>query len=508
MLVLIMSISVFFLICLLKFSHSHQKPNFVVFLTDDQDVMLGGLVPLSKTKELIADNGAEFLNMFVSSPLCCPSRASILTGLYSHNHGVVNNSLNGNCNSQSWQQTFEKQTVVTYLRNAGYVSFYGGKYLNQYGAECSGGVKHIPPGWDEWAALVGNSVYYNYTLSVNGQKEVHGDVADKDYLTNVIANKAVEFLSRQNGSKPFFLMLSPPAPHAPFTPVPWYKSKYQNISAPETPNFNIPGGHTKHWLLRQPPSPLPKNVLLSIDEVTRNRWRTLLSVDDAIQRIFEALTKQNFLKNTFIFFTSDNGFHLGQFSLPWDKRQPYETDIRVPLSVRGPGIKPGLVINKPVLNVDIMPTILDLADIKNVKRMDGISFLPLLTSPEKNIAWRTEFIVEHQGEASTQPIPGCPQYKEGEVHTCDIDCICEDSVNNTYICLRTFSTDDNSIHCLFQDNESFVEIYNITADPFQLKNLYFRQNKESQKRKVDMLKMFKQINQILINTFEKYNCAT
>ncbi|KFM61964.1 N-acetylglucosamine-6-sulfatase, partial [Stegodyphus mimosarum] len=373
-----------------------QTPNFLIILTDDQDSELGGLIPMKQTRSVIGAEGAEINNMFVTTPLCCPSRASLLTGKYAHNHGVVNNSISGNCYSAQWQREHEPKTFATYFKRAGYTTYYAGKYLNQYGKKSVGGVKHVPPGWDHWMGLVGNSRYYDYSLSVNGHEEKHGSNPEKDYFTDLIMKRAIEFLSKQNGTIPFFMFLSPPAPHAPFTPAPHYRHEFSNVSAPRTPNFSFNPKKGKHWLLRQPPKSLSEDVIESIDETFRNRWRTLLSVDEGMLSIFKVLQYTKLLDNTFIFFTSDNGFHLGQFSLPWDKRQPYEFDIRVPLLIRGPGVKKGMAIQEPVLNIDLAPTFLELANISVPEDLDGKSFASLLLNTKSDVKLRSSFIIEHQ----------------------------------------------------------------------------------------------------------------
>ncbi|KAK5598528.1 hypothetical protein CRENBAI_008897 [Crenichthys baileyi] len=146
------------------------------------------MTPMKKTKELIGEAGATFVNAFTVTPLCCPSRSSMLTGQYPHNHEVRNNSLSGNCSSVKWQQGPEAEAFPIYLSKQKYQTFFAGKYLNQYGIKDAGDVGHVPPGWDQWNALVGNSQYYNYTLSVNGKAEQHGDSYEKDYLTDLIVS--------------------------------------------------------------------------------------------------------------------------------------------------------------------------------------------------------------------------------------------------------------------------------------------------------------------------------
>ena len=351
----------FLTLILVVHNNPNNPPNIVFVLTDDQDVEIGGMTPMEKTKKLIGDAGAIFQNAFVTSPLCCPSRSSILTGNYVHNNGALNNSVSGNCSSPEWQKNSESNAFVTVLKKHGYKTFFAGKYLNQYGYHKTGGVEHVPNGWDDWNGLVGNSVYYNYTLSANGKPEVHGDTYPEDYLTEVIGVKARNFLmAHSSADSPFFMMLSLPACHAPFTPADRYKNNFSDISAPRNGSFNQ-YSKNKHWLLRNVKHPMGSESMKVIDDVYRNRWRTLLSVDDLVEQILKLLDKMMQLDNTYVIFSSDNGYHLGQLSLPYDKRQMYEFDIRVPLMIRGPNIKPGQIRPELVLNIDFAPTFLDLA---------------------------------------------------------------------------------------------------------------------------------------------------
>uniref|UniRef100_A0A4W4HAF3 N-acetylglucosamine-6-sulfatase n=1 Tax=Electrophorus electricus TaxID=8005 RepID=A0A4W4HAF3_ELEEL len=369
--------------------------------------------PMKRTRALIGDAGVTFSSAYTVTPLCCPSRSSILSGRYVHNHMVHNNSLSGNCSSKAWQAGPETQAFPVYLSKQLYQTFYGGKYLNQYGASETGGVGHVPPGWDQWHALVGNSKYYNYTLSANGKAEIHGDNYEKDYLTDLI---------------------------------------------------------DKHWLLRQPVNPMLNSSIDYLDNAYRKRWQTLLSVDDMVEKLVNKLEDIKELNNTYIFFTSDNGYHTGQFSLPTDKRQLYEFDIRVPLLVRGPGIKPKQTLQDLVVNIDLSMTILDIAGVNiSALNMDGQSFLPQLTPSLRGGTSRSYFLVEYTGEGHVPEDPHCPRLGPG-LANCFPDCICQDSFNNTYACVRTLKG-DNLQYCEFADNESFVEMYNLTADPYQLENI-------------------------------------
>ncbi|KAK3101434.1 hypothetical protein FSP39_003556 [Pinctada imbricata] len=452
-----------------KLSH---KPNIVFILTDDQDVELSGQTPIEKTRKLIGEQGITFDYMYVSAPLCCPSRSSILTGKFVHNHLAVNNSLEGGCSNSHWQNTQEPSAFPVYLKQQGYKTMFAGKYLNQYGTPKAGGVGHIPPGWDWWTGLVGNSKYYHYSISDNGTKVSHGGNYKTDYFTDVIHRKGMSFLDEQTSdSGPFFMMLSTPACHGPFTPAPQYANEFANKEAPRDGSYNV-HAKDKHWLLQQTITPLPNDTVNMEDNVFRNRWRTLISVDDMVEDVMMTLQKKNLLNNTYVFFSSDNGFHLGQFSMPSDKRQLYEFDVRVPLMVRGPKVPSGIQSKVPVMNVDLAPTFIALTGQEPPPQMDGISLLPII---QPNIGpvphWERDVLIEHQGEYH-DTTPGCPKFLHQDMANCNNHCVCEDSRNNTYACMvnsnsQTFA---RTKYCQIYDDAKFEEYYDLVKDPYELVN--------------------------------------
>ncbi len=233
----LLAVAIFFFLAGGIQCQSSSKPNILLFMLDDVDSELGGDSPLAKTRGWIHDEGVTFLNAFVSTPVCCPSRASFLTGLYQHNHGVRNNSVAGDCSGDGWRGGRERETFAARLSEAGYATFYAGKYLNQYGTEEGGGMGHVPPGWDSFVGLKGNSVYYNYELSVDGEVEAHGEDPEVDYLTEVIGRKAQGFLDtyleeEEEERPPFLMFLSTPAAHAPFEPAQKYEEEYPDALAP------------------------------------------------------------------------------------------------------------------------------------------------------------------------------------------------------------------------------------------------------------------------------------
>ncbi|XP_076230933.1 N-acetylglucosamine-6-sulfatase [Calliopsis andreniformis] len=452
-----------FVNCLLS---SLSAVNIVLIVADDLDIFLDGMTPMRSTVDLIGKEGATFLNSFVASPICCPNRASILTGRYQHNHFVVNNSIAGGCNSINWQNLQEPNTFAAHLKQEmQYVTFYAGKYLNQYGNKAVGGSNHVPVGWDWWAGLIGNSKYYNYSLSINGTEKKFGSDPE-DYLTDVISNMATDFIKTINTNDHSFLMvLAPPAPHAPFTPALRHSDIYEDVKAKRTPNFNTLTQMDKHWLVKRGPSPLPDNILPKLDEIYRRRWETLLAVDELVLNVYETLNDHNLLDSTYIIFTSDNGYHIGQFSMPMDKRQPYETDIRVPLLIRGPGILPS-EISAPVSSVDLFTTILEIAGIQHPS--DGMSLL------RKTLPKDRTLLIEYRGEKSKNtPSSGCPTDSDPNVALCmkDMACKCQDAANNTFSCIRRVSPNYNNIFCVFEDNQHYIEAYNITTDNYQMENI-------------------------------------
>lgn len=441
-----------------------KKPNFVIILTDDQDDTLGGMSPMKNVQRFIGKEGVTFRNSYVTSPICCPSRASLLTGMYVHNHMTQNNSIEGGCYGSRWKQ-LENYTFANTLKQSGYSTFYAGKYLNQYGEKAAGGPEVVPPGWTEWHGLVGNSVYYDYVISNNGIP-TH---SDKDYLTDLIREMALSYIENQTESQPFLMVLAPPAPHQPFTPAPRHKGIYKNVTALRNPNFNVVA-EDKHWLLRMPPSPLPDTMLNELDEVYRSRWEALASVDEMVADVVGALETNSLLDNTYLIYTSDNGYHIGQFSQVYDKRQPYESDIKVPLVIKGPGIKKNVENHQPVLNIDIAPTVLELAGLEIPKNMDGRPINWTDASVEER-----NMLIEYYGEGSRETVDdNCPWVYDG-VHLAQChpkyDCKCQDSKNNTYACVRHIAERINMKYCVFADNEKFTEMYNLKTDPYELTNI-------------------------------------
>lgn len=272
----------------------------------------------------------------------------------------------------------------------------------------------------------------------------------------MLSEKLVKFLNEKH-EKPFFAYVAPPAPHEPFTPADRHKNTFADVTAPRTPNFNIPSGNLdKHWLISFSQK-ISDSLLPTLDLYYRHRWQSLLAVDEMIGQIVEALKRTDELDNTYIIYTSDNGYHIGQFAQPKDKRQPYETDIRVPLVVRGPNIGRKVMSEVPVALVDLVPTVKDLAGGITYGNEDGISIRKFMEFPNAiDKSFHRQLLIQYWGEGNLQSYsPECPWKREDRLAQCHLntDCHCTDSWNNTYACVRHFAYRTNRIYCEFKDNE-------------------------------------------------------
>lgn len=386
-----------------------KSPNIVFILTDDLNEEV--FSHIARVKTLITDQGTTFNHHFVSLSLCCPSRTATLRGQFAHNTGIFTNEpASGGGFQTVYSSGLENSTFATWLQGAGYRTALIGKYLNGY-PNTAPSKTYIPPGWTRWFSPNGGNPYseYNYSLNENGTTVSYGS-DPSDYLVDVISKKATTFITNTTTNfpnKPFFLYVAPYVPHGPATPPPRYANDFPNIQAPRTQSFNEADvGDKPSWVKNK--APLTAAQITKLDNLYRKRRQSIQAVADLVENVVNTLSATGQLDNTYIFFTSDNGFHQGQHRLNSGKNTAYEEDINVPLVVRGPGVPVGQVVDAITANVDYAPTFAAIAGTTPPAFVDGRSLLPFLTSTSPPSVWRKVLLLEHAGpsltEASDDPL--------------------------------------------------------------------------------------------------------
>lgn len=431
------------------------RPNIVVVMTDDQ--AFSELRAMTLTQEWISNQGAAFENFYVSYALCCPSRAAFLSGQYSHNNGVLGNeALAGKWGG--YQALRNKRNLLPmWLTRAGYRTAHIGKYLNQYGTGPWGtwnDPNSIPPGWTEWMAAPASNAYrmYDYRLNINGRMRSYGST-EADYQTDVYRRLATNFITRSAKAKRrFFLSVAPLAPHAersedgriPPRPAP----RHEGTDVPSfipSDSFNEDDVSDKpSWLQERPP--LNSSEVASLETLNEGRMRSLLAVDEMVKAIHDRLFTLGLLERTYIIFTSDNGYLFGEHRLT-GKNWHYQEATQVPLLIRGPGVVPGSEIDAMAANVDLAPTIAEMARVKPGLDQDGVSLMPLLRGETDSV--RNDLLFE-----------------SFESHSLLDDGTIELFGPGTHRGVRT------SRYSYIQYFDGSRELYDNQTDPFQLVNLY------------------------------------
>jgi N-acetylglucosamine-6-sulfatase len=361
---------------------SSQK-NVVFILTDDMTT--SELSAMPNVQALLAAQGTSFNEAYVSFPLCCPSRATMMSGQYMHNHGVRGNfPPNG-----SWLKfrSHESNDLPVWLQNDGYYNVHIGKYMNGYGT--LDGTLPVPQGWDEWYGKVSeDALYFNYQLiektgtGATPHITFYGD-QPSDYQTDVFTDRAVNFIDDKGvANQPFWLNLWFNSPHGPFDPAPRDLGRLSGTPLPKLPGFNEKDIKDKpKWFQKQARKRISKKQALLIDNERRRQEEQLISVDQAVGELVQSLKDKGILDDTYIIFSSDNGFFRGEHRIATGKYLPYDPASRVPLIIRGPGIPAGGTSSELVWNGDIPQTILQIASGSQDNSLDGRSFLPFAQNP-------------------------------------------------------------------------------------------------------------------------------
>ncbi|MBI5030467.1 MAG: sulfatase [Chloroflexi bacterium] len=353
-------------------------PNIVLILADDLDVRLNTLDYTPYIRNLLQYQGTTFDNALVPVSLCCPSRASLLRGQYVHNHQIYTNGPPDGGLQKALDLNLENSTIATVLQSAGYRTALMGKYLNGY--PISNALTYIPPGWNEFYSPSSDAAYFgfNYTMNMNGVLVPFGNAAD-DYMTDVLARIAVNFITRTASTgTPFFMYVGTYAPHGPSVPAPRHAGLFNNVDAPKGGSFNELDNSDKPPIIASLPLLTPTQIA-EIDDHYRNRLRSMQAVDEMIAALVATLQSTGTLSNTYFIFTSDNGYHMGQHRFPPGKYTNYEEDLRVPLIIRGPGVPISQTSTALVSTMDLMPTFAEIAQAPIPSYVDGRSLLGLLS---------------------------------------------------------------------------------------------------------------------------------
>jgi N-acetylglucosamine-6-sulfatase len=373
-------------------------PSLVLIVTDDLDVLTTADLP--RIGDLMASQGLSFTRAYVSQPLCAPSRASILTGEYPHNHGVVTNHLP--LGGFPVFRRHEDETIAVWLQRAGYRTSLVGKYMNDYPLHAGDG--YIPVGWDDWyghMSALEDGRYFDYWVNDNGNVARHG-AAQEDYSVDLEAAHAVDFIHESAGQlEPLFLYIAPEAPHVPADYVVRHGSEFRYALAPRVPSFNEADMSDKPAVFARVP-PLSDAEIDAADKLQRWRLRSMRAVEDMVGAVLQALSESGRLESSYVIFTSDNGLLMGQHRIVAGKGNSFEETIRVPLMIRGPGV-PGGEVDQPVLNVDLAPTLLELAGLPVPDSVDGRSLVPFLRGRPPT-SWRTDVLLDTPNNAGLRTL--------------------------------------------------------------------------------------------------------
>lgn len=421
-------------------AHAKGKPNIVFVLTDD---LATDLVPYMPTLRSLRAEGTTFADHFVTDSLCCPSRSTTFTGEFPHNSGVFTNTPPDGGYQGFDAHGDQRKTFATALRAAGYDTAMMGKYLNGYQPR-----NPVPPGWSEWDVAGDGYPEFGYALNENGRVVRYGH-RPSDYLTDVISRKGQGFIHRSaQAGHPFMLELATFAPHGPFTPAPRDADKFPGLKAPRGPAFNEADMSDKPAWIRDHRKLGPRQIK-KIDTSFRRRAQAVQAVDKMIGDIETALKANDADRDTYLVFASDNGFHMGEHRLMPGKMTAYDTDIHVPLVVKGPGVAAGRTSTALAQNTDLCPTFEALGGVPMPATVDGRSLVPFFSGDTVQDT-RDAVLVEHHGPDHAADDPDRPDRASGNPPS--------------YEAVRT----DHDVYVEYADGER--EYYDVRKDPNELDN--------------------------------------
>ncbi len=444
---------------------SSRHPDIVFILTDD---LSWNLITPEIAPHIVEleRRGETFDHYVVADSLCCPSRSTIFTGLYPHDTHVVTNLPPDGGYSKFRSEHLDTRTYAAALHDAGYRTSMLGKYLNGYGTK--NGDDHagqamtptgapVPPGWTDWH-VSNNTGYAEYDFLLNDNGTINRYTGDDDYGVDVINRDTQSFITA-NHDAPFVVEAATFAPHAPYTPATRNADDFPGLTEPRDPSFDAQNVDPPTWLGQRPPL-RPKQVD-TIDASYRKRAQAVESVDKLLADTEATLAEEHLTDDTYIVFSSDNGYHLGQHRLARGKQTAFDTDIRVPLIVAGPGVPHAATMHQVVQNTDLAPTIEQLAGVTGPAAVDGTSIEPLLHPRTTTPWWPTVALVEHQGgDSSTDP-----DFEGGGSNPTTYEAIRISAAH-----LPGFTGPVEATYVEYADPQHELEFYDLATDPYELTN--------------------------------------
>ncbi|ORX97372.1 Arylsulphatase [Basidiobolus meristosporus CBS 931.73] len=435
-----------------------KKPNFLIFLMDDQDLKMDSLNYMPRVQKYIASQGTTFKHHYISTAVCCPSRVSFWTGQFPHNHNVTDENPPHGGYPKFLSRQLDSNYLPFWLQQANYTNYYVGKFINGVDAKNPG----PPKGWAHFEPLVAPWIYQylNPTFSLNGAPfQAH----QGEYQTDVILNKTLNILDvLKSTDQPFLFTVSPVAPHDTvvmsseneypefYPPVPAERHKllFDDLKVPRKPNFNPEIQDKPSWLKTLPR--LNQTRVDDLDEHYRLRIRSLQAVDELVEKVILKLEKNGQLDNTYIIYTTDNGYHLGQHRLGAGKGTPYEEDVNIPFIIRGPGIAKGEISQAFTTHTHVPATILSLAGLDAPEHLDAPP-MPVLEAPSPSNDLTEAFNVEFWADAFFEDT-------------------WERFTSNSYKAVRIIGEGYNYYFSTWCTGEH--ELYDLLEDPYQLRNVH------------------------------------
>jgi N-acetylglucosamine-6-sulfatase len=448
-----------------------SRPNVVFILADD---LSWNLIDRRFAPHVVAlqHRGETFSNYFVADSLCCPSRATIFTGLFPHDTHVLTNLGRYGGYTKFQSEGLDRRTYAIALRRRGYRTSMLGKYLNGYGDPALDNTTGpVPPGWSDWHAA-NKTGYPEFNAAVNDNGTINhlggptggcGATGTPDnYFVDVMSSDATAFIDRAKGG-PFAIEAATFAPHKPSTPAPRNACDFPGLTEPRDPSFDSNNSAAPAWLGQR--APLKPDQITALDAAYRKRAQSVEAIDQLLADVEAKLAADHLLDSTYIVFSSDNGYHLGQHRLLRGKQTAFDTDIRVPLIVAGPGVPQGRTVTQVAQNVDLYPTLVGLAGGKAGPKIEGRSLVPLLRPRGRRAPWRTVALVEHR---HLNDNPADPDF-EGDKGR---------NAPTTYEAIRVsggrlphFARPLNAVYVEYANAAHEVEYYDVAKDPFERHNI-------------------------------------